>query len=103
VLQRVDCPGWLHVAFTFVRVERTRWALRAALLIQTQDDMADMLNIERSRYGNWESGLGLIPVIQAIKVREITGATLDYIYLGDVSGLTIRLAAALKSTSGNGS
>lgn len=41
---------------------------------------------------NWECGLRRISLDKAIRLCRATGATLDWIYFGDASGLPIRFA-----------
>lgn len=70
-------------------------ALRKAKKIGSQEKAASAMGIERSRYANWENGTGKIPVDQAIKLKNLTGVTLDYIYTGDASALPLELAISL--------
>lgn len=46
-------------------------------------------------WNNYERGYRLINLDQAMKLWRITGATLDWIYRGDPSGLPFRLASKL--------
>lgn len=69
--------------------------LRTVLYVENQVEMAKMLKIDHKRYHVWEVGKGLIPVPQAIEMRRLTGATLDYIYLGEMGGLSAELAKQL--------
>jgi hypothetical protein len=71
--------------------------LRTVLDVENQVDMAKMLKIDHKRYHVWEVGKGLIPVPQAIEMRRLTGASLDYIYLGEMGGLSAELAKQLAS------
>jgi DNA-binding XRE family transcriptional regulator len=71
--------------------------LRAVLGIENQAEMAKRLKIDPKRYHVWEAGKGLIPVHQAIELRRLTGATLDYIYLGEMGALSTKLSQQLTS------
>ena len=71
--------------------------LRKSLGVQHQVEMAKMLDIDQKRYHVWEVGKGLIPISYAIKLRLLTGATLDYIYLGEMDGLSSNLIKKISS------
>lgn len=73
-------------------------ALRAAKAIPTQEAMAELIGAARNQYNNWERG-SLIPVAFAIRICAITGATLDYIYKGDKSGLPLNLVMLLEGSA----
>jgi transcriptional regulator with XRE-family HTH domain len=83
----------MHVREVGKRVE----ALRVALGVNSQAKMAARLNSEVGTYNHWATGRRLIPVDAAIRLCAISGATLDYIYRGDVSGLPLRLTTLLES------
>lgn len=70
-------------------------ALRVAQGFANQADMAQAINAEVGTYNHWATGRRLISVSAAIRVCAVTGATLDYIYRGDVSGLPLRLTTLL--------
>jgi hypothetical protein len=69
--------------------------LRSVIGVENQVEMAKRLNIDPKRYHVWEAGKGLIPVPQAIQLHRVSGATLDYIYLGDMGALPVNLAKLL--------
>lgn len=46
-------------------------------------------------WSNYERGYRLIRLDQAMRLSQITGASLDWIYKGDPSGLPFRLASKL--------
>lgn len=73
-------------------------ALRLALGVSSQADMADRLGVETGTYNHWTTGKALIPVPAAIRLCQISGATTDYIYRGDVSGLPMRLMTLLPAS-----
>lgn len=70
--------------------------LRVAKGFKYQKAFADLLDANPGQYNHWERGRQVIPVEYAVKVCILTGATLDYIYLGKTSGLPIGLASKLK-------
>ena len=69
--------------------------LRAAKGIKQQKIFADMIKASPGQYNNWALGRQVIPVEFAVKICGITGATLDYIYLGNSSALPMHLVSAL--------
>lgn len=73
-------------------------ALRHAKGVKSQGEFAETLGVETGTYNHWTTGQRLIPVPVAIRLCQISGATLDYIYRGDVSGLPNRLTTLLPST-----
>jgi transcriptional regulator with XRE-family HTH domain len=46
-------------------------------------------------WSNYERGYRLIRLDQALRLGQVTGASLDWIYRGDASGLPFRLASKL--------
>lgn len=64
-----------------------------------QGKYASVLTMTKHAYGQWENGVNLIPLDQAILLCRAYGLSLDYIYLGDRSGLPERLFAKLAPTS----
>lgn len=73
--------------------------LRLAKGFEKQPPMAQLLGVSNNRYNNWEVGVVAIPITFANILCAKTGATTDYIYRGDVSGLPVRLASALQEIS----
>jgi transcriptional regulator with XRE-family HTH domain len=73
--------------------------LRVSKGIPTQRDMAQLLGVDTNRYNNWAIGTSRVPVNYAVMVCVLTGATLDYIYRGEVSGLSINLITLLDDLS----
>lgn len=65
--------------------------------VHSQRELAAMLGIKPSRFGQYEAALHLIPVPMAIRLCDMFGVTLDWIYRGDVSGLTAAVRADLAS------
>ena len=71
-------------------------ALRKSLGIELRQPFADMLGVSVGRYNHWETGRQIIPVEYAAEVCAMTGATLDYIYLGKHSYLPLDLIVKLR-------
>lgn len=61
----------------------------------TQTDLAEKLGITQSAWTQYETGARKISVEVAAVVSRRYGVTLDWIYLGDPSGLPMRLANLL--------
>ena len=62
-----------------------------------QARFARRLNLGTGRWNNYETGGDKpIPFKVALLVVQVTGATLDWIYLGDRSGLPQRLVTAIE-------
>ena len=73
--------------------------LRAAKAIPSQAEMARLIGVELKRYNHWERGRGMLPVEQAVEICRVTGANLDYIYLGEMSALPMNLVTLLAEQS----
>ena len=77
--------------------------IRLAKDIGTQPQFAKILNVSKNRYNNWATGGVLIPVEYAVRIKELTGATLEYIYLGDRSSLPLSLAQSIQRAEASSS
>jgi len=62
--------------------------VRLAFSELNQKDWAARHNFTHSRYNNWEIGLRRISVDEAIKLSDLYGLDLDYIYRGKLDGLS---------------
>ena len=62
-------------------------ALRLALGFREQGAFADALGITRTAYNSWETGAQRPGLTAAVRVVDLFGVTLDFIYLGDLHGL----------------
>jgi len=80
---------------TFPDIGKRLTFLRKAKGIKTQTAMAALIGAEVSQYNNWERGLALMPVGYGMKICSVTGAGLDFIYRGDLSGLPANLMTLL--------
>lgn len=63
----------------------------------TVDDLAKAVSASRSQASNWLNAYHLPPVCFMAKLRGLTGITLDWIYLGDQSGLTVAKSIRLSA------
>jgi transcriptional regulator with XRE-family HTH domain len=73
-------------------------AIRAAVSVLkgdgviSQTEFAESIGIGPSAYNQFETGARRITVDASIALRDKYQVTLDYIYLGDMDGLSYRLA-----------
>lgn len=70
-------------------------ALREALEMN-QTGFAQMTGIKQNALANYEAGTRRPDLDQAYKLVAKTGVTLDWVYLGDRSGLPQRLLALIE-------
>lgn len=62
----------------------------------TQSAMAERMGMPFTRWNNYELGVSLIPVAEALKLKRIVpGLSTDWVYGNDRSSLSVGLAAAL--------
>ena len=73
-----------------------RLQLTREVLGFNQADFADRCGIARNTYNQYEMGVNRPPVEAALKLRELFGLTLDWIYAGDSSALKYELADKIK-------
>ena len=69
-------------------------ATREALGLRPSQ-FCEAAGIPRTTYSNWESGEKRPGLSAAIKLVKVHGLTLDWIYLGDPSGLPTRISSKL--------
>lgn len=72
--------------------------LRAAMGYAKRGDQASFaawLGFTSSQWNNWEGGSKQPALGSAIKICQKTGATLDWIYRGERSGLPVHLSTRL--------
>lgn len=69
--------------------------LREMLKLRPKD-VAKLLQISGSRWGNWENGTARISLDSAIKLAEEARVTLDYIYLGEFRSIAHDTYATLR-------
>ena len=72
-------------------------AARQALGLDKQGSMATMLGVGTSTYNNWELGIRLAPVSAMVRLYVIAGVSLDWIYAGDLRGMSMELGQKLRS------
>lgn len=73
-----------------------RLQLSRAALGVSQSEFADRCEIARNTYNQYEKGVNKPPVEAALKMRELYGLTLDWIYAGDPSTLRHDLADKIR-------
>jgi DNA-binding XRE family transcriptional regulator len=74
------------------RLQLTRDALG-----MKQGEFAEMADIKKNTYNQYEKGKNLISLEEAHKLCDAHNLTLDWIYRGDQSGLKVSLANAIKA------
>lgn len=72
------------------------------LLGLNQAGFANLIGVSQPALNNYLKGLRRPDLDVAINIQIKTGVTLDWIYLGDRSGLPAKLLAALPDLSGRG-
>lgn len=68
-------------------------------LEKKQVEFASLIGVSQPALNNYLKGLRRPDIDVAIAIQTKTGATLDWIYLGDRSGLPVRLSADLPDLS----
>lgn len=64
---------------------------------QSAKDFATSLGVAQNTWSQWETGKRMADLIAMSRVWEMTGATLDYIYLGRTDTLPLDLAQRLRA------
>ena len=73
-----------------------RLTLARAVIGGNQEDFADKAGIAQNTYNQYERGKKRPSVDNAMKLCDAYLLTLDWIYMGDPSGLPYRLADSLR-------
>lgn len=73
-----------------------RLRLTRAALNLTQEEFAEGANISQPRYSPYEAGKRLLTLGAAMSLVRTYSLTLDWLYLGDPSGLSYRLHEQIK-------
>lgn len=76
-----------------------RLAALMTALNKKQVEFASLIGVSQPALNNYLKGLRRPDIDVAIAIQSRTGATLDWIYLGDRSGLPVRLATELPDLS----
>lgn len=71
-------------------------AARMTLGVGTQGEMAEKLGVEINAYNNYERGERLVDVAMAVRLLELSGIGLDWIYAGVTTGVPFDRALALR-------
>jgi transcriptional regulator with XRE-family HTH domain len=72
-----------------------RLAVLADALNMSDRALAELLGISAQRLHNYISGRAMITPTMAMYVHMRTGATLDWLYRGDISSMPVGLATAV--------
>lgn len=70
-------------------------AIRRAFSVDAQKDFAARHGFNVTQWNNWETGARRIPVDDALRLVEVYGLTLDFIYRGRRDGLSETAAKVL--------
>lgn len=73
-----------------------RLALTREILGLTQAEFADLCNISRNTYNQYERGVNRPPIDAGLVIRDKAGISLDWIYAGDPSTLRWDIANKIK-------
>lgn len=76
---------------------RLRYLRKSLGLVQPA--LAQQINVARTRWNNWEVGVGRIPVDAAAQLVQIYGVTLDWIYLGREAGMPYELLMKIRDVA----
>jgi transcriptional regulator with XRE-family HTH domain len=83
--------------------ENAAIALRLRYLREAQNMnqalFARQINVARTRWNNWETAVGRIPVDAASALVQKYGVTLDWIYLGREAGMPFDLMTKIRGIS----
>lgn len=79
-------------------IARRLVATREAIGI-TQAELCRRADIKPNAYNHWEKGHGRPSLDQAVRLARTLGITLDWIYLGDLSGVPHGLASQIRRTN----
>jgi transcriptional regulator with XRE-family HTH domain len=77
-------------------VARRLAALRSALGMN-KATFADMIDVDRSSYTKIENGKKPLLPASAYRIYELYGVDMNFIYLGQVGGLPLKLSRAVMS------
>lgn len=71
----------------FTDIAKRLVSVRRAFSELTQKGWAEKHGFNLTQYNNWERGLRRIPIEAAVKLCDLYGLTLDFIYRGRRDGL----------------
>lgn len=83
---------------TFAFAERLK-LLREVCGYGSQQTFADALGIEKGTLGQYERGRSYPKPDVLGRIRQLTGATIDWLYLGDASGLPMSLYERIRAAA----
>lgn len=91
----VGMPPDRDTADQMREIGRRLQATRQALGLK-QEDLASSIGVNRTTYTNWETGKRLPDPLAIGRLATRYGTTMDWIYLGDMSGLHHSLAVKIE-------
>ena len=74
--------------------QRLRW-VRLASGFTTVREFAKRIGVEEDTYAWYERGRSFPNPMTLGRIRQLTGATVDYLYYGDESGISVGLMRAI--------
>ena len=98
---RCDLALILPMPFSRIEVVRRLVLLRESLGLEAAE-LCRQTGLAENRWSQYESGKRPITLAAAIILRERYGATLDWIYCGDESGLPQRLVGQMRKVAQTG-
>lgn len=69
--------------------------LCGALDFKTDKEFADAIGLKQNHYAKIQQGKGLLTPQTAVRVREVTRATLEYLYMGNEDRMPEELMAKI--------
>lgn len=79
----------------YKQIGRRLAAIRKGNSPLNQKDWAARHNFNMAQYNNWETGVRRIPVDEAERLCALYGLTLDFIYRGNLSGISENIIKSL--------
>lgn len=80
----------------FMRAVGQRLAQTRGALGLNQTSAAQAFGVQRAAWNHYESGRRMLDIQLASEICQRWGVTLDWLYRGDKSGLTMRMVARLE-------
>lgn len=70
--------------------------MREKLKLGTQREFAAVIGFDWKRYNNWETGVARLPIEAAVAIVRHVPVDFDYLYRGELSGLTAKVMTLLR-------
>lgn len=74
--------------------------LRLALGVAKQKDFAHEIGVEKNTYNPWETGARPLTFEGALLIRKRYKIPLDYLFFGELDGLSVRLNDSIRFIEG---